>query len=75
MENRNIPCEERIDKELKERIEEFKEGLKSEDLIEWLNENMYAIIVGRNLSKDIPFNKQFHLKAQRFWCVRVVKKG
>jgi hypothetical protein len=36
---------------------------------------MYAIIVGRNLNKDIPFNKQFHLKAQRFWCVRVVKKG
>jgi len=43
MENRNIPCEERIDKELKERVEEFKEALKSEDLTEWLNENALAL--------------------------------
>jgi hypothetical protein len=43
MENRNIPCKERIDKELKERIEEFKEGLKSEDPIEWINESALAL--------------------------------
>lgn len=38
-----MKCEEVIDEKLKERIKEFKEALKSEDPIEWLNENTLGL--------------------------------